>query len=368
MSTRPIPKPKAARLGRTPGRFTQSRRLDHLRTQLESHAAGLTLEDMAGMLRVSTRSVRRYLRELKLLTEIESVEVRAGGEHIWRIKPSERGRAVPLRRMQAYALLATRRVFEVLKGSALYDEIDLALRQVEQIAHRPPVRPVPRGEPVHDARLEGRFAYVPALPRSYANRSEDLDEIFRALAEQRLLRFRYGSEPDSAQARQTSQPPSARGARITAHPYAIVLQSGAITCIARDCDRNAARPFLLDRMSDLEVSEDQRFELPADFDIGEWLQGDFGLARAPQTVTVLVEFDARAGELVRTRRVHPSQRLLVSADGRVRASLTVPKAPDVLERVRGWVLGFGASAQVIEPKELAAEIAAELHRAAARYG
>jgi predicted DNA-binding transcriptional regulator YafY len=358
MSLRPIPKPKTARLGRTPGKFTQSRRLDHLREQLESHAAGLTLEDMAGMLRVSTRSVRRYLRELSRVTELESVEVRAGGAHIWRIKPSERGRAVPLRRMQAYALLATRRVFEVLKGSALYDEIDLALRQVEQIAHRPPARAAPRGEPHTDARLEGRFAYVPPLPRAYASRSEDFDETFRALAEQRLLRFRYASAPE---------PGTGRGARITAHPYGLVLHGGSITCIARDCDRSAARPFLFDRMSELEVSETERFELPADFDMGEWLQGDFGVARAPQTMTVLVEFDVRVSEAVRARRVHPSQRLLVSADGRVRASLAVPRTPEVLERVRGWVLGFGASAQLLEPKDLAAEIAAELHRAAARY-
>jgi predicted DNA-binding transcriptional regulator YafY len=359
-SLRPIPKPKPARLGRTPGNFTQSRRLDHLRSQLEGHAAGLTLEDMAGMLRVSTRSVRRYLRELARITELESVEVKAGGAHVWRIKPSERGRAMPLRRMQAYALLATRRVFDVLKGSALYDEIDLALRQVEQIAQRPPLRPGLRGEPVPESRLDGRFAYAPPLPRAYTSRSEDFDETFRALAEQRLLRFRYAAPAEA--------PTPGRGARITAHPYAIVLHGGAITCVARDCDRNAPRPFVFDRMSELAVSETERFELPADFDLAEWLHGDFGVARAPHTVTVLVEFDARAAEVVRGHRVHPSQRLLVSADGRVRAALAVPQTPDVLDRVRAWVLGFGAAAQVLEPKELAAEVAAELRRAAARYG
>jgi predicted DNA-binding transcriptional regulator YafY len=348
-SLRPIPKPKTARLGRTPGNFTQSRRLDHLRAQLEGHAAGLTLEDMAGMLRVSTRSVRRYLRELARVTELESVEVRAGGAHVWRIKPSERGRAVPLRRMQAYALLATRRVFDVLKGSALYDEIDLALRQVEQIAHRPPARPGLRGEPAPESRLEGRFACVPHLPRAYAGRSEDVDETFRALSEQRVLRFRYA------------------GARITSHPYALVLHEGGITCVARDCDRNSARPFAFERMTELAASEADRFELPADFDLADWLHGDFGVARSPQNVTVLVEFDARAAEVVRGRKVHPSQRLLVSADGRVRASLVVPQTADVLARVRAWVLGFGASAQVLEPRELAVDIGAELRRAAARY-
>jgi predicted DNA-binding transcriptional regulator YafY len=370
MSLRPIPKPKTAtRLGRTPGKFTQSRRLDHLRAQLESHAAGLTLEDMAGMLRVSTRSVRRYLRELGRITELESVEVKAGGAHVWRIKPSERGKAVPLRKLQAYALLATRRVFDLLKGSALYDEIDLAMRQVEQVAQRPPARVAPRGDPSPEARLEGRFLYVPALPRAYASRSEDFDEVFRALAEQRLMRFRFGTAIDAQQLGGGGAPPSHKTnlARVRAHPYAIVLQSGGIACIGRDCDRNVARAFPFERMSEIEVSDGERFELPADFDVGEWLQGDFGVARAAKSIAVLVEFDARAAEAVRTRRVHPTQRLLVSADGRVRATFQVPETPEVLERVRSWVLGFGASAQVIEPKELADEVAVELARAAAKY-
>jgi predicted DNA-binding transcriptional regulator YafY len=129
---RPIPRPKVPRVGRPTGKFTQHRRLDFLREKLEAHAHGLTLEEIAGMLRVSTRSVRRYLRELALVTELESVPEKQGTFR-WRVKPSERGRTVALRRTQALGLLATRRVFEVLKGSALYDEIDLALRQVEQV-------------------------------------------------------------------------------------------------------------------------------------------------------------------------------------------------------------------------------------------
>src|ERR1700689_3800901 len=137
MRPRPASRPKGPRVGRPTGRFTQHRRIDLLREKLEAHAAGLTLQDLALMLRLTTRSVRRYLRELGLVTEIESIPVRPGAAHVWRIKPSERGRAVSLRRTQAYALLAARRVFEVLRGSALFDEIELALRQGEQGAHRP---------------------------------------------------------------------------------------------------------------------------------------------------------------------------------------------------------------------------------------
>src|SRR3954451_6825647 len=104
--------PKA---GRPTGRFTQHRRLDRLREVLENEPRGLTLEELAATLRVTERSVRRYLREFdgtkvdEKFELLEFVETRKGGPLLWRIKPGERGRAVSLRRAQAYALLATRR-------------------------------------------------------------------------------------------------------------------------------------------------------------------------------------------------------------------------------------------------------------------
>jgi predicted DNA-binding transcriptional regulator YafY len=137
--------------------------------------------------------------------------------------------------------------------------------------------------------------------------------------------------------------------------------------VARDVDRAVGRAFVFDRMADLEASTVERFELPADFELADWVQGDFGVGRAARTVKLLVEFELRAAEWVRSRRVHPSQKLAVAADGRVRASLSLPESAEVLERARSWLLGFGAAVRVIEPRELAEDIAQELRRAADRY-
>jgi predicted DNA-binding transcriptional regulator YafY len=355
MPFRSIPRPKTPRLGRPAGKFTQHRRLDLLREKLGAHAAGLTLDEIAGMLRVTTRSVRRYLRELALVTELESIAVRPGGAHLWRIKPSERGRAVSLRRTQAYALLAARRVFEVFRGSALFDEIDVALREVAQVARRPLVRAAVRGDIGSDARLEDRFACVPPVARAYATRSDDIDAAFQALAELRVLKFRYADE-------------AGKEGRITAHPYALIIQGGAITCVAYDLARAVTRAFPFDRMSELEASDKDRFDLPLDFAIGEWLQGDFGVGHATRTVRLLIEFEQRVADAVRSRRVHPSQKFAVAADGRVRASLVLPETTEILAQLRSWILGFGSAARVLEPREFAAEIAHELRRAADRYG
>ena len=355
MPIRPMQRPKTPRLGRPTGKFTQHRRLDLLREKLAAHAAGLTLDELATMLRVTTRSVRRYLHELSLATELESIAVRPGGAHVWRIKPSERGRSVSLRRTQAYALLAARHVFDVFRGSALFDEIDVALREVAQVARRPLVRAVVRGDISSDARLEDRFACVPPVARVYATRSDDIDAAFQAMAELRVLRFRYVEE-------------SGKEARITSHPYAMVIQGGGITCVAHDLGRALTRAFVFDKMSELEASDQERFELPPDFAVEDWLQGDFGVARAARTVKFLVEFEPRVADSVRSRRVHPSQKLAIAADGRVRASIALPEAPEVLAQLRSWILGFGSAVRVLEPREFAAEIAHELRHAADRYG
>jgi predicted DNA-binding transcriptional regulator YafY len=302
------------------------------------------------------------------VTDLESVAVRRGGAHLWRIKPSERGRRVALRRTQAYALLAARRVFDVLRGSALFDEIDVALTEVERVARRPAVRAAVRGEASNDARLDGRFAYVPAVPRAYSDRSDDVDEVFQAVAELRWLRFRYRDVAAEGNGEGKGRDGRDRGARITAHPYALVLHGGAIVCVAYDVDRRTTRAFVFDRMADLEASAGERFELPLDFEIADWLQGDFGVARESRTVKILVEFEPRAADAVRSRRVHPSQKLAFAADGRVRASMSLPESPEVLERARSWLLGFGAAVRVLEPHEFAEEIGRELKRAAARYG
>jgi predicted DNA-binding transcriptional regulator YafY len=132
--------------------------------------------------------------------------------------------------------------------------------------------------------------------------------------------------------------------------------------------RAITRAFVFDRMSELEASDRERFELPHDFAIEDWLQGDFGVAAAARTVRFLVEFEPGVADLVRLRRVHPSQKLALAADGRVRASLALPESPEVLAHLRSWILGFGSAARVLEPREFAAEIAHELRHAADRYG
>jgi predicted DNA-binding transcriptional regulator YafY len=63
-------------------------------------------------------------------------------------------------------------------------------------------------------------------------------------------------------------------------------------------------------------------------------------------------------------RWHPSQRLEWGDDG----SLVWRGRVAGTHEVRVWILGWGADAEVLEPRSLRDEVAAELRRAAEAYG
>lgn len=365
-----IPKARAPKVGRPEGRFTQHRRIDKLRELLESEPRGLTLEELSRMLRVTQRSVRRYLLELDGTTDagkfelLESIATTPGGAHLWRIRPGERGRTVSLRRAQAYAILATRRALDILRGSALFDEVDLALGHVEKVAQTP-FRAQGRAQISGEQGLEGRFFWLPPVSRSYAQRGEDLDELFRAVADLRVLRFR----PRAAASPRGSIPPPATGAaraeRVVFHPYAMVVHKGSIVVLgARGHDRAApdVEVVPIEAMTEIRASETEHFELPESFDVTDYVHGEFGLGK-PSKRRALVEFDARVADEIRAKKVHHEQRVATSTDGRLRLSVPLVNVDAFI----GWVLSFGDAATVVEPPEVARQVADILQRAAARY-
>ena len=346
------------RVGRPRGQFTQHKRIDRLRTLLESEPRGLTLEDLATTLRMTQRSVRRYLRAFDGTKPdepwqlLEPVATTPGGPQLWRIRPGERGRAVSLRRAQAYAILATRRALDILRGSALYDEADLALGQIAKVAQTP-FRASGKAEISGANDLEQRFFWAPQPARSYVARGEDVDELFRAVADLRVVRYRRRTRTDAAKAE-----------RVTFHPYAMVVHEGALLVLGARAERapHDVEGIYVDMMTDIRTSETERFELPEGFEAQAFLHGQLGIGPLVRGRFV-VEFDARIADEIRARKIHPQQKIATSPDGRVRVSLPLVSTEAAIR----FVLSFGDAARIVDPPELVTEIAERLARAAQRY-
>lgn len=337
-----------AEQGRPKGGFTQHRRLDHLRELLERRPKGMTLYELASSLHVSPRTLRRYLKEVEREYDLEPVRVRGGGKVVWRITSVDIPRKIELRRTQALALLAARRVFEPMRGSALFDEIDMAVNKLMALARRPGRGP---NAGFSDAQLEKRFLYLPFAPKIYTHRTDELDDLFQAVADLRPMTLLYRSK---ARGKEES---------ITVHPYALVLYRDAIYAVGYHCERQEIRTFLLDRMRATECSTTERFELPADFDIDDYFQGELGIWRSDEKHRIVIDFDAEAAEYVRGRRVHPSQRLALLPGGGIRSTMVVGNLIPVVS----WILEWGPRAKVVEPVELVERVKQELTMALAKY-
>jgi predicted DNA-binding transcriptional regulator YafY len=253
--------------------------------------------------------------------------------------------------------LAARRLFEPMKGSTLFDEIEMATERLLALAQRPGRGP---NAGLADARLEQRFLYLPVAPKDYSTKTEELDDLFQAVADLRPLKCRYRSGSRDGD---DAGKPSIVEETIVIHPYAMVLYKDAIYCVGLHTGKGEIRTFLLDRMRDTESSALERFDLPPDFKVDDYFQGGFGIWRGREKIKVVIDFDASVAELVRTRRVHETQKLATLGDGTLRLTMTVGN----LTELSSWVLGWGKTAKVVEPESLATQLRLELSKALAKY-
>jgi predicted DNA-binding transcriptional regulator YafY len=202
-----------------------------------------------------------------------------------------------------------------------------------------------------DARLEDRFLYWPFAPKNYREKTEEVDDVFQAVADLRPLTCSYQSVHKSAEE------------RIAIHPYALVLHRDSIYCVGYHLARGEVRTFLLDRMRDTECAVTERFSLPPDFNVNDYFHGELGVWRSAERHRVVIDFDPQAAPYVRMRRLHVSQKLVGTPGGGVRLSLTVGD----LRQLVSWILEWGPRARVVEPPELVEQVKTELEAALAHY-
>jgi predicted DNA-binding transcriptional regulator YafY len=146
-------------------------------------------------------------------------------------------------------------------------------------------------------------------------------------------------------------------------PYGLLFEASHWYCVGRARDRDALRVFRVDRMREARVPEGRGpFDVPASFDIRRYA------GRAPWEVG-----DGPA-ETARIRFAFPESRwVLNQGRGRVLESLLDDGGSILAFEVRDrdaflrWLLTFRRQAAVLEPADLAADLAALRRRVAERH-
>lgn len=144
-------------------------------------------------------------------------------------------------------------------------------------------------------------------------------------------------------------------------PYHLRLVEGAWYCIGYCHERREVRTFALDRVQDVEITENH-FEVQPGFSIEKYLADSLAIERG-EPRTVVIEFVPSESVYIQGRTWHKSQKLESLPGGGLRMTLTVGG----LGEVKRWVMSLGANAWVVEPPELREEIRRELEATLGRY-
>lgn len=181
-----------------------------------------------------------------------------------------------------------------------------------------------------------------------SGRADILRLLDRALLERRKLRVTY----------KTASRGMRQSDRVLA-PYRLVPYEHSWQVIAHDSDHDSVRMFKVDRIARALLT-DASYEVPPDFDIGNYLGPTWGVLRGEGDAAqgVVLRFSAQAAEWVRDERWHPTQvaRDLPGGGLELRFNCTITH-----ELVR-WLLSFGPEVRIEAPATVRETVAAEARR------
>jgi proteasome accessory factor B len=320
--------------------------------ELRGFRRGRLLAELARQLDVSERTVRRDLGDLRAAGfEIESLTI--AGRAAARLVDKTYSN-IAITRRERYTLLAIASLFDVLRGTPLWEDVASLQRKLEQR-----MSPDERAE---HASLGDRFAYVPdGGTKAYEGKEDILDALLTGVLSRRVVKFAYRG---------------ARGRVQHGHlaPYTMVLYKHGLYVIGCRlqkpgdviADGAPIAVYAVERFTEADPLRRAPFVPPAGFRIAEVLNGAFGIHAASTDQPphrVVIELSAAKAELVRARVWHPTQTFEALPDGGVRLAFTCTSLIPVVS----WVLEWGPHARAIEPAALVEQVVEELEGARRNY-
>jgi predicted DNA-binding transcriptional regulator YafY len=311
--------------------------------EIEAKRIGVTIHELARLVKVSTRTIRR---DLQALQEAGFAVYDEGAEQEtkrWRLdiapfRAVQEGLAVA----DVAALYLSRAVVESLSGWPLADELREAFTKIERALN-------PRMRDFLATLPQVISAKTGPRSRSHSDRLIDVTRrLFQAAQERRIIDMRYFSVASN------------RAKSYVVEPYRLMLAQGGVYLVGWVPQYDEFRTFAAERIEKLAVREEafkKTRDLPADV-----FGSSMGVFWA-EPERIEVEFDASFAPFIRSRVWHESQQTEDLPDGRLRVTLDVSND----WALRSWLLGFGASVVVKAPPALVDALAQEHRRAAALY-
>lgn len=182
--------------------------------------------------------------------------------------------------------------------------------------------------------------------------TENLSGLLHAIKNRLLVRFDYRKFWDDDISRRALE------------PYALKEFKNRWYVLGRDAGAGAAKHFGLDRLSKLEITN-QNFIYPENYSVEQNHRFSFGIMGAndkhPQEI--ILSFDPFQGKYIKTLPLHHTQEIMIDNQKELRIKLTLFLTHDLLMEL----LSYGAKLKVIAPKSLAEQVKQAHQEAFNRY-
>lgn len=183
----------------------------------------------------------------------------------------------------------------------------------------------------------------------------NVNEIHRAIAEQRMISFKY-FRYDIRKRREYYG-----GVRVCS-PYALTWNEEKYYLIAHYEKYNGISHFRVDRMEDVQILEESAHKMPRDFKLSEYLKSTFSMFSG-DVETVTLRF-TNTIPLINAVIDRFGKQIPLFLDGADHFTVKVPVRTSNPAPFFGWLFQFGADAQILSPDELKKEYVRMLNKAA----
>ena len=317
-----------------------------LREIESARSVGVTIDQLASLCKVTTRTIRRDLQALEEAGfPIYDDRSRDDGHTHWIMNGQAlKGLAAGLTLSELCALYFSRRLLESLSSTPFREEVESAFEKLAS-ALTPHMR-----------------RFLDQLPRVLATKPDPMRKrLDETPHQQRIIARALEATLHLRQANITYHSVSSdRTKTYLVHPYRLAYAQGGLYLLAYVPEYAAVRTFAIERIQELSVQE-ERF-VPIEDLPDEAFPDSLGVhTGSPEHVEI--DFRPAVAEYVRAREWHPSQSLSDLPGGGIRMTLDV-----CLDRaLESWILSFGPFARVVSPDHLTRDIAGQIEKARGQY-
>jgi predicted DNA-binding transcriptional regulator YafY len=344
--TRRRQKKRAVKSRSRPATYGTAIRVARILWGLINRPYGWSLEAIQNELRVSDRTLLRYVKvcreELVDARGRPIVElVRRGERRLLRLADS--ARAPDSTSYQALSFYFALTVLQFLDGTILKEGVDDLWERFR--------KGLPRAHQAQLADFQRKFYTVPYAVKDYGAFDETLDVVLRCLVNQYTMRVEYAGLWHG----------ETRTHEFDA--YTLTLYRGGLYLIGKRHVYDKIVYLAVERISEVEKTK-TRFEYPKRYSPEKHTDGVFGIVDGDETEVAILIRGEQGASLLRSRRLHPTQRFTRQQGGATILTMRVRGT----EELKNWILGLGPHVEVMRPADLRAEVQRAHAEAAALYG